>query len=88
MDFIDPVKTNNVNRYGTNAAIALAMSGSRMVCVETGQGLELIDGKLYLTEPALRTPFTITEVNYKYMWTIDLQWKRFKLEQFARGNQP
>ena len=82
--FIDPDPKRNVERYTTAAAITLVMSGHKMLCVETNQVLEMINDKLMLTSPALQEPFQINTTNYKFMWTVVVEWDKLKLQDFKR----
>ena len=82
--FIDPDPKRNVERYTTAAAITLVMSGHKMLCVETGQTLEMINDKLMLTSPDVQEPFQINTTNYMYMWTVIVEWDKFKLQDFKK----
>lgn len=82
--FIDRDPKRNVDRFTTAAAITLVMSGHKMLCVETNQVLEMINDKLMLTSSALQEPFQINTTNYKFMWTVVVEWDKLKLQDFKR----
>ena len=82
--FIDRDPKRNVDRFTTAAAITLVMSGHKMLCVETNQVLEMINDKLMLTSSALQEPFQINTTNYKFMWTVIVEWDKLKLQDFKK----
>lgn len=82
--FIDRDPKRNVDRFTTAAAVTLVMSGHKMLCVETNQVLEMINDKLMLTSSALQEPFQINTTNYKFMWTVVVEWDKLKLQDFKR----
>ena len=82
--FIDRDPKRNVDCFTTAAAITLVISGHKMLCVETNQVLEMINDKLMLTSPTLQEPFQINTTNYKFMWTVVVEWDKLKLQDFKK----